>query len=212
MSVFFRGFVSRQGFRLSLEASPFSRGFVCRRGFCLSQGFSPSAKGSNLLSHTSLRLHISPFTRMFSSSNYNQESWKLGRLNHVAIAVPDLKKASEFYKNILGAKEVSEAVPQPEHGVYTVFVNLDDTKIELLHPYGDKSPIQNFLDKNKNGGIHHVCIEVDDVKTAIKDITSKGIRVLDPEPKIGAHGNPVVFLHPKDCCGVLVELEEVKKS
>ncbi|CAG8789096.1 15745_t:CDS:2, partial [Gigaspora rosea] len=175
-------------------------GFVCRRGFCLSQGFSPSAKGSNLLSHTSLRLHISPFTRMFSSSNYNQESWKLGRLNHVAIAVPDLKKASEFYKNIL------------EHGVYTVFVNLDDTKIELLHPYGDKSPIQNFLDKNKNGGIHHVCIEVDDVKTAIKDITSKGIRVLDPEPKIGAHGNPVVFLHPKDCCGVLVELEEVKKS
>ncbi|CAG8709854.1 29113_t:CDS:2, partial [Gigaspora margarita] len=128
------------------------------------------------------------------------KSWKLGRLNHVAIAVPDLKKASDFYKNIL------------EHGVYTVFVNLDNTKIELLHPYGDKSPIQNFLDKNKNGGIHHVCIEVDDVKTAIKDITSKGIRVLDPEPKIGAHGNPVVFLHPKDCCGVLVELEEVNKS
>ncbi|CAG8647767.1 7057_t:CDS:2, partial [Dentiscutata heterogama] len=152
------------------------------------------------------------FTRMFSSNNCNQESWKLGHLNHVAIAVPDLKKASEFYKNILGAKEVSEAVPQPEHGVYTVFVNLGNTKIELLHPYGDKSPIQNFLDKNKNGGIHHVCIEVDDVKIAIKDITSKGIRVLDPEPKIGAHGNPVVFLHPKDCNGVLVELEEVKKS
>ncbi|CAG8571382.1 8021_t:CDS:2, partial [Dentiscutata erythropus] len=105
--------------------------------------------------------------------------------------VPDLKKASEFYKNILGAKEVSEAVPQPEHGVYTVFVNLGNTKIELLHPYGDKSPIQNFLDKNKNGGVHHICIEVDDIKIAIKDIASKGIRVLDPEPKIGAHGNPV---------------------
>ncbi|CAH1761860.1 1744_t:CDS:2 [Entrophospora sp. SA101] len=136
--------------------------------------------------------------------------WELGKLNHVAIAVPNLEKAIDFYKNILRAKEVSEAVEQPEHGVYTVFVSLGNTKIELLHPYGDKSPIQNFLEKNKNGGIHHVCIEVNNVTEAVKELTEKGVRALDPEPKIGAHGNPVIFLHPKDCGGVLVELEEVK--
>ncbi|RHZ79060.1 hypothetical protein Glove_152g74 [Diversispora epigaea] len=138
------------------------------------------------------------------------EVWKLGRLNHVAIAVPNLTKAIDFYKNILGAHEVSDAMPQPEHGVYTVFVQFGNTKIELIHPYGDRSPIKHFLEKNKMGGIHHICIEVDNINAAVKDLTSRKIRVLDPEPKIGAHGNPVVFLHPQDCGGVLVELEEVK--
>ncbi|CAG8433356.1 1565_t:CDS:2 [Diversispora eburnea] len=123
------------------------------------------------------------------------EVWKLGRLNHVAIAVPNLTKAIDFYRNILGAHEVSDAM-------------FGNTKIELIHPYGDKSPIKNFLENNKMGGIHHICIEVDNIKVSVKDLTSKKVRVLDPEPKIGAHGNPVVFLHPQDCGGVLVELEE----
>ncbi|CAG8509143.1 4034_t:CDS:2 [Paraglomus occultum] len=134
--------------------------------------------------------------------------WKLGRLNHVAIAVPDLEKSRNFYKNVMGAESVSEAVPQPEHGVYTVFVSLGNTKIELLGEYGDNSPIKNFLEKNKTGGIHHVCIEVDNVSSAVQDLTKRGIRSLDPKPKIGAHGKPVVFLHPKDCGGVLLELEQ----
>ncbi|TPX35256.1 methylmalonyl-CoA epimerase [Synchytrium microbalum] len=133
--------------------------------------------------------------------------WTLGALNHVAIAVPDIEKSAAFYKNVLGAK-VSGKEALPEHGVYTVFVELGNTKFELLHPLGDKSPIQNFLNKNKDGGIHHVCIEVDDIRAAIKDLTAKKIRALNPEPKIGAHGKPVVFLHPKDCNGVLVELEQ----
>lgn len=133
---------------------------------------------------------------------------KLGRLNHVAIATPNLKKATDMYKNILGAK-VSAAEDLPAHGVTTVFVDLGNTKIELLHPFGEKSPIQNFLDKNKDGGIHHICIEVDDIHVAVDSLKSTGvIRILDPKPKIGAHGKPVVFLHPKDCGGVLVELEQ----
>lgn len=130
----------------------------------------------------------------------------LGRLNHVAIATSDLKKSSQFYKN-LGAK-VSEAVPQPEHGVYTVFVELPNSKLELLHPYGDNSPIQGFLDKNKAGGMHHICIEVNDIKKAMETCKSKGIRTLGEKPKIGAHGKDVIFLHPKDCSGVLIELEQ----
>ncbi|KHJ94771.1 methylmalonyl-CoA epimerase [Oesophagostomum dentatum] len=125
----------------------------------------------------------------------------LGRLNHVAIATPDLKKASEFYKN-LGAK------PQKEHGVYTVFVELPNAKLELLHPYGDKSPIQGFLDKNKGGGMHHICIEVSNIAKAMQTVKSKGIRTLGEKPKIGAHGKDVIFLHPKDCGGVLIELEQ----
>ncbi|CAO3660747.1 unnamed protein product [Umbelopsis vinacea] len=133
--------------------------------------------------------------------------WKLGHLNHVAIAVPDLEKSTLFYKNIMGG-QVSEVQELPEHGVYTVFVNLGNTKIELLHPLGEKSPIAKFLEKNKDGGIHHICIEVDDVYAAIKDLKAKNIRALNPEPKIGAHNKPVVFLHPKDCGGVLVELEQ----
>ncbi|XP_076065990.1 methylmalonyl-CoA epimerase, mitochondrial-like [Oratosquilla oratoria] len=133
--------------------------------------------------------------------------WKLGSLNHVAIATPDLEKSTALYRDVLGA-EVSDVLPLPEHGVYTVFVKLDNTKLELLHPLGDNSPIQNFLDKNKNGGMHHICIEVNDIKAAMNDLKAQKIRCLSPEPRIGAHGKPVVFLHPKDCAGVLVELEE----
>uniref|UniRef100_A0A915A428 Methylmalonyl-CoA epimerase, mitochondrial n=1 Tax=Parascaris univalens TaxID=6257 RepID=A0A915A428_PARUN len=130
----------------------------------------------------------------------------LGRLNHVAIATPDLEKSAAFYKN-LGAK-VSEKVAQPSHGVYTVFVELPNTKLELLHPYGDKSPIQAFLDKNKMGGMHHICVEVSNIDKAVAYVKTAGIRTLTKNTKIGAHGKPVIFLHPKDCGGVLVELEQ----
>ncbi|XP_018602279.2 methylmalonyl-CoA epimerase, mitochondrial [Scleropages formosus] len=133
--------------------------------------------------------------------------WKLGRLNHIAIAVPDLEKAAALYRDVLGA-QVSAAVPLPEHGVYTVFVELGNTKLELLHPLGDKSPIAGFLQKNKSGGMHHICIEVDDINAAIADLKEKKIRTLSEQTRIGAHGKPVMFLHPKDCDGVLVELEE----
>eukprot|EP00731_Ephydatia_muelleri_P019927 Em0012g752a len=135
-----------------------------------------------------------------------EKGWKLGRLNHVAIAVPDLQKAVAMYRDVLGAK-VSEPVPMPEHGVYTVFVELGNTKLELLHPLGDKSPITAFMKKKPEGGMHHICIEVDNIKNAIANVKDR-IRPIDPEPKIGAHGKPVVFLHPKDCNGVLIELEQ----
>ncbi|XP_059714168.1 methylmalonyl-CoA epimerase, mitochondrial isoform X3 [Haemorhous mexicanus] len=146
-----------------------------------------------------------------SSKSFSQNIpsclWKLGRLNHVAIAVPDLEKAQSLYKDVLGA-QVSETVALPEHGVYTVFVELGNTKLELLHPLGEKSPIASFLQKNKTGGMHHICIEVDDIKAAMTELKEKKIRILSEEPKIGAHGKPVIFLHPKDCHGVLVELEQ----
>lgn len=132
----------------------------------------------------------------------------IGRLNHVAIAVRDIKKASDVYRKTLGA-EVSEVVPQPAHGVSTVFINLPNTKIELLEPLGDNSPIAKFLEKNSDGGIHHVCYEVDDILSARDRLKADGARVLgDGEPKTGAHGKPVLFLHPKDFCGTLVELEQ----
>lgn len=132
----------------------------------------------------------------------------IGRLNHVAIAVPDLDAATATYRDVLGAK-VSEPVPQPAHGVTVVFVELPNTKIELLHPMGEKSPIQGFLDKNASGGIHHVCYEVDDILAARDKLKAEGMRVLgDGEPKIGAHDKPVLFLHPKDFNGTLVELEQ----
>jgi methylmalonyl-CoA/ethylmalonyl-CoA epimerase len=137
----------------------------------------------------------------------NQDVWKLGRLNHVAIAVPDIDKAAALYRDVLGAK-VSEKHPQPDHGVYTVFVELGDTKIELLYPLGKNSPIQNFLDKNKQGGMHHICLEVTDVKAAIKHLKANNIRTLGDEPRLGAHGKPVIFVHPKDCNGTLIELEQ----
>ncbi|KAI6078055.1 Methylmalonyl-CoA epimerase, mitochondrial [Aix galericulata] len=141
------------------------------------------------------------------SQNIPSSLWKLGRLNHVAIAVPDLEKAQSLYKDVLGA-QVSETVALPEHGVYTVFVELGNTKLELLHPLGEKSPITSFLQKNKTGGMHHICIEVDDISAAMAELKKKKIRILSEEPKIGAHGKPVIFLHPKDCHGVLVELEQ----
>ncbi len=133
----------------------------------------------------------------------------IGKLNHVAIAVNDLEAATAIYRDTLGAV-VSDATNLPEHGVTTVFVELPNTKIELLKPLGKDSPIQRFLEKNPAGGIHHLCYEVDDIDVAIAKMTSHGARVLgDGKPKTGAHGKPVVFLHPKDFCGTLVELEQV---
>ena len=132
----------------------------------------------------------------------------IGRLNHVAIAVQDLAAATRVYSETLGA-DVTAPLPQPEHGVTVVFINLPNTKIELLEPLGEGSPIAGFLDKNPNGGIHHVCYEVDDIMAARDRLVSDGARVLGSgEPKIGAHGKPVLFLHPKDVCGTLVELEQ----
>jgi methylmalonyl-CoA/ethylmalonyl-CoA epimerase len=133
----------------------------------------------------------------------------IGRLNHVAIAVPDLEAGVAVYRDILGAT-VSDPLPQPKHGVTVVFVELPNTKIELLEPLGEGSPIAGFLAKSPSGGIHHVCYEVDDILAARDRLTTGGARVLgDGEPRIGAHGKPVLFLHPKDFCGTLVELEQV---
>ncbi|WP_435138191.1 methylmalonyl-CoA epimerase [Pseudopelagicola sp. nBUS_19] len=132
----------------------------------------------------------------------------IGRLNHVAIAVPDLEAASEQYKSALGA---TVGVPQdePNHGVRVVFIELPNTKIELLYPLNENSPVQSFLNKNPSGGIHHICYEVDDILAARDQLRAKGARVLGTgEPKIGAHGKPVLFLHPKDFNGCLVELEQ----
>jgi methylmalonyl-CoA/ethylmalonyl-CoA epimerase len=132
----------------------------------------------------------------------------IGRLNHVAIAVRDIAKASEVYRTTLGA-EVSAAVRQDAHGVTTVFINLPNTKIELLEPLGEESPIAKFLERNPDGGIHHICYEVDDIIAARDQLKAQGARVLgDGTPKIGAHNKPVLFLHPKDFCGTLVELEQ----
>ena len=132
----------------------------------------------------------------------------IGRLNHVAIAVRDIAKAADVYRKTLGA-EVSAVVPQHEHGVSTVFITLPNTKIELLEPLGAESPILKFLERNPDGGIHHICYEVDDIIAARDQLTKQGARVLGSgEPKIGAHGKPVLFLHPKDFCGTLVELEQ----
>jgi methylmalonyl-CoA/ethylmalonyl-CoA epimerase len=133
----------------------------------------------------------------------------IGRLNHVAIAVPDLAAATATYRDTLGAK-VSEPIAVPAHGVTVVFVELPNTKIELLQPLGENSPIAKFLEKNPDGGMHHVCYEVEDIIAARDRLKATGARVLgDGEPKIGAHGKPVLFLHPKDFCGTLVELEQV---
>src|SRR5438128_3363390 len=132
----------------------------------------------------------------------------IGRLNHVAIAVRDIDKASAVYRQTLTA-DVSGKVPLPEHGVTTVFVNLPNTKIELLQPLGENSPIAKFLERNADGGIHHICYEVDDIRAARDKLKAAGARVLgDGEPKIGAHGKPVLFLHPKDFFGTLIELEQ----
>jgi methylmalonyl-CoA/ethylmalonyl-CoA epimerase len=132
----------------------------------------------------------------------------IGKLNHVAIAVRDIGAAAKIYRDTLGA-EVSDAVVQAEHGVTTVFITLPNTKIELLEPLGASSPIAKFLERNPEGGIHHVCYEVDDIIAARDRLTAAGSRVLgDGKPRMGAHGKPVLFLHPKDFLGTLVELEE----
>jgi methylmalonyl-CoA/ethylmalonyl-CoA epimerase len=132
----------------------------------------------------------------------------IGRLNHVAIAVRDIASAAAVYRDTLGA-DVSAAVPQAEHGVTTVFVTLPNAKIELLEPLGVASPIAKFLERNPEGGVHHVCYEVDDIISARDRLKAEGARILgDGEPKIGAHGKPVLFLHPKDFLGTLVELEQ----
>lgn len=132
----------------------------------------------------------------------------IGRLNHVAIAVPDLAAATVLYKNALGAK-VSAPQPEPAHGVTVVFVELPNSKVELLEPLGENSPIAAFLAKNTSGGIHHMCFEVEDILAARDTLKATGARVLgDGTPKIGAHGKPVLFLHPKDFYGTLIELEQ----
>lgn len=132
----------------------------------------------------------------------------IGKLNHVAIVVPDLAAASAIYRDTLGA-DVSAPEDLPEHGVTTVFVNLPNTKIELLHPFGEGSPIAKFLDRNPAGGIHHLCYEVADILVARDHLIAQGARVLgNGQPRIGAHGKPVLFLHPKDFCGTLLEIEE----
>ena len=133
----------------------------------------------------------------------------IGRLNHVAIVVPDLTAAATLYRDTLGA-EVSEPQDLPDHGVTTVFVNLPNTKIELLYPLGEGSPIGKFLTNNPSGGMHHICYEVEDIMVARDKLLADGARVLgDGNPKTGAHGKPVLFLHPKDFCGTLVEIEQV---
>ncbi len=133
---------------------------------------------------------------------------KIGRLNHVAIAVPDLARGAAMYRDVLGAK-VSAPQELPEHGVTVVFVELPNTKIELLAKLGDASPIAGFLEKNAGGGIHHICYEVADITEATAQLAAQGARVLgDGKPKIGAHGKPVLFLHPKDFNGTLIELEQ----
>ena len=133
----------------------------------------------------------------------------IGKLNHIAIATPNLDTATETYKDILGVK-VSAPLDQMEHGVKVVFIELPNTKIELLEPLGENSPIEKFLEKNKKGGIHHICFEVEDIDHAILKLKKDGATVLgDGKAKIGAHGKPVIFLHPKDFNGTLIELEEV---
>ena len=133
----------------------------------------------------------------------------IGRLNHVAIAVSDLDAATAVYRDTLGAS-VTDPIDLPEHGVTTVFVELPNTKIELLLPFGENSTIQNFVDRNPSGGVHHICYEVDDIIAARDKLVAEGARVLGSgEPKIGAHNKPVLFLHPKDFCGTLVEIEQV---
>jgi methylmalonyl-CoA/ethylmalonyl-CoA epimerase len=132
----------------------------------------------------------------------------IGRLNHVAVATSDLEKSSAIYRDLLGAK-VSAPVPQPDHGVITVFVELPGSKVELLAPLGESSPIANFLSRNPGGGVHHLCFEVDDIIVARDRLVAKGARLAgSAEPKIGAHGKPVLFLHPKDFGGTLIELEQ----
>lgn len=139
---------------------------------------------------------------------YEKGRRMIGRLNHVAIATNDIAAAAKTYRETLGAR-VSQATPQPDHGVTTIFVELPNTKIELLEPLGENSPIAKFLKKNPSGGIHHICYEVDDIIAARDRLRERGATVIgDGEPRIGAHGKPVLFLHPRDFMGTLIELEQ----
>ncbi|CAN7947256.1 unnamed protein product, partial [Ixodes hexagonus] len=135
-----------------------------------------------------------------------QRSWKILGLSHIAMATQEQDKLTNFYKNILGLK-VNEPTLHQSYGVTTVFIDAENTKLELLLPSGKNRPLQSFLDKNKSGGMHHICLEVDNIQAAVEDLRSKNVRTLSEKPSIGAHGKPVIFLHPKDCGGVLVELE-----
>jgi methylmalonyl-CoA/ethylmalonyl-CoA epimerase len=160
--------------------------------------------GATLDGGPGFRFHLNPGNRLEDRNVHGM----IGRLNHVAIAVRDIAAAAAVYRDTLGAT-VSAAVPQEEHGVTTVFVTLPNTKIELLEPLGAASPIAKFLERNPDGGIHHVCYEVDDIISARDRLKAEGARVLgNGEPRIGAHGKPVLFLHPKDFLGTLVELEQ----
>jgi methylmalonyl-CoA/ethylmalonyl-CoA epimerase len=133
----------------------------------------------------------------------------IGRLNHVAVVVPDLAAAAASYSETLGAT-VSDPIELPDHGVTTIFVELPNSKIELLHPLGDDSPVAKYLERNPDGGMHHLCYEVNEITAARDQLVAKGARILgDGEPRIGAHGKPVLFLHPKDFCGTLIEIEQV---
>ena len=133
----------------------------------------------------------------------------IGKLNHIAIAVPNINEAAEQYRSIFGAK-VSEPVEQPDHGVTTIFIDLGNTKIELLQVLGEDSPIEKFMDKNPKGGMHHICLEVEDINQAVEKLNTHEIFITGTgKPRTGAHGKPVVFLHPKSCNGTLIELEEV---
>ena len=149
-----------------------------------------------------------PDRRVAEPTPERDASGAIGRLNHVALATPNLEKAAAFYRDVLGA-EVSEPKPLPEHGVTTVFVRLPNSALELLEPLGEDSPVSGFLKRATAGGMHHICCEVDDILAARDRVREQGVRILgDGEPSIGAHGLPVLFLHPKDCFGVLIELEE----
>ena len=133
----------------------------------------------------------------------------IGKLNHIAIAVPNINEAAEQYRSIFGAK-VSEPVEQPDHGVTTIFIDLGNTKIELLQVLGEDSPIEKFMDKNPKGGMHHICLEVEDINQAVEKLNTYEVSITGTvKPRTGAHGKPVVFLHPKSCNGTLIELEEV---
>ena len=133
----------------------------------------------------------------------------IGKLNHIAIAVPNINEAAEQYRSIFGAK-VSEPVEQPDHGVTTIFIDLGNTKIELLQVLGEDSPIEKFMDKNPKGGMHHICLEVEDINQAVEKLNTHEVAITGTgKPRTGAHGKPVVFLHPKSCNGTLIELEEV---
>jgi methylmalonyl-CoA/ethylmalonyl-CoA epimerase len=145
--------------------------------------------------------------RHSSAPSVDKSLLRVGELNHVAIAVPDLDASTALYRDVLGAS-VSSKQDLPEHGVTTVFVELGNTKLELLYPLGERSPIANFLKKNPAGGIHHICLEVDDIHVAVDTMKESGVRVIDEQPRIGAHGKPVVFCHPKSMNGVLVEFEQ----